>query len=108
MRLTRCPWLVGYYGTRGISRGARKLTRTPSLSKKKKKLYDILLSFPQVCHVFFLEEFSLDNHKSPDLAVDITCKFKSICIIKVDVDFVDVYKSYNLDDQFSQLNNIFI
>ena len=35
--LTWCPWLVGYYGTRGISRGARKLARTPSLSKKKKK-----------------------------------------------------------------------
>ena len=37
LRLTWCPWLVGYYGTRGISRGARKLARTPSLSKKKKK-----------------------------------------------------------------------
>ena len=36
LRLTWCPWLVGYYGTRGISRGARKLARTPSLSKKKK------------------------------------------------------------------------
>ena len=35
LRLTWCPWLVGYYGTRGISRGARKLARTPSLSKKK-------------------------------------------------------------------------
>ena len=38
LRLTWCPWLVGYYGTRGISRGARKLARTPSLSKKKKKI----------------------------------------------------------------------
>ena len=37
LRLTWCPWLVGYYGTRGISRGARKLARTPSLSKKTKK-----------------------------------------------------------------------
>ena len=36
LRLTWCPWLVGYYGTRGISRGARKLARTPLLSKKKK------------------------------------------------------------------------
>ena len=35
LRLTWCLWLVGYYGTRGISRGARKLARTPSLSKKK-------------------------------------------------------------------------
>ena len=34
LRLTWCPWLVGYYGIRGISRGARKLARTPSLSKK--------------------------------------------------------------------------
>ena len=38
LRLTWCPWLVGYYGIRGISRGARKLVRTPSLSKKKKNL----------------------------------------------------------------------
>ena len=38
LRLTWCPWLVGYYGIRGISRGARKLVRTPSLSKKKKKI----------------------------------------------------------------------
>ena len=38
LRLTWRPWLVGYYGTRGISRGARKLVRTPSLSKKKKKI----------------------------------------------------------------------
>ena len=30
------------YGTRGISRGARKLARTPSLSKKKKDLYGSL------------------------------------------------------------------
>ena len=37
LRLTWCPWLVGYYGIREISRGARKLTRIPSLSKKKKK-----------------------------------------------------------------------
>ena len=37
LRLTWCPWLVGYYGTRRISRGARKLVRTPSLSNKKKK-----------------------------------------------------------------------
>ena len=36
LRLTWCPWLVGYYGMRGISRGARKLARTPSLSKNKK------------------------------------------------------------------------
>ena len=36
LRLTWCPWLVGYYGTREINRGARKLTRTTSLSKKKK------------------------------------------------------------------------
>ena len=35
LRLIWCPWLVGYYGTRGISRSARKLVRTPSLSKKK-------------------------------------------------------------------------
>ena len=42
LRLTWCPWLVGYYDTRGISRGARKLGRTPSLSKKKK-----------LCFVFF-------------------------------------------------------
>ena len=35
LRLTWCPWLVGYYGTRGISRGVRKLVRTSSLSKKK-------------------------------------------------------------------------
>ena len=43
LRLTWCPWLVGYYGTRGISRGARKLARTPSLSKKKlKKMTDIV------------------------------------------------------------------
>ena len=35
--LTWCPWLVGYYGTQGISRGASKLAQTPSLSKKKKK-----------------------------------------------------------------------
>ena len=34
--LTWYSWLVGYYGTQGISRGARKLARTPSLSKKKK------------------------------------------------------------------------
>ena len=40
LRLTWCPWLVGYYGTREISRGARKLTRTPSLSKKKKILVE--------------------------------------------------------------------
>ena len=25
LRLTWCPWLVRYYGTRGISRGTRKL-----------------------------------------------------------------------------------
>ena len=37
LRFTWCPWLVGYYGTWGISRGVRKLARTPSLSKKKKK-----------------------------------------------------------------------
>ena len=37
LRLTWCPRLVGYYGTRGINRGARKLVWTPSLSKKKKK-----------------------------------------------------------------------
>ena len=42
LRLTWCPWLVGYYGTRGISRGARKLVRTPSLSKKKKNSLDKL------------------------------------------------------------------
>ena len=36
LRLTWCPWLVWYYGTRGISRGTRKLARTPSLSKKNK------------------------------------------------------------------------
>ena len=43
LRLTWCPWLVGYYGIRGISRGARKLARTPSLSKKKKKvIYNML------------------------------------------------------------------
>ena len=35
LRLTWCTWLVGYYGTRGISRGVRKLIRTPSLSEKK-------------------------------------------------------------------------
>ena len=41
LRLTWCPWLVGYYGTRWISRGARKLARTPSLPKKKKRsLFD--------------------------------------------------------------------
>ena len=45
LRLTWCPWLVGYYGTRGISRGARKLARTPSLSKKKKKKKDIIKYF---------------------------------------------------------------
>ena len=39
LRLTWCPWLVGYYGTRGISRGARKLAQTPSLSKKKNGPY---------------------------------------------------------------------
>ena len=39
LHLTWCPWLVGYYGIRGISRGARKLARTPSLSKKKKKVF---------------------------------------------------------------------
>ena len=38
LRLTWCPWLVGYYGTREISRGACKLARTPSLSKKNKKI----------------------------------------------------------------------
>ena len=37
LRLTWCPWLVGYYGIRRISRSARKLARTPSLSKKKKR-----------------------------------------------------------------------
>ena len=37
LRLTWCPWLIGYYGTQGINRGARKLVRTLSLSKKKKK-----------------------------------------------------------------------
>ena len=37
LRLTWCPWLIEYYGTRGISRGVRKLARIPSLSKKKKK-----------------------------------------------------------------------
>ena len=37
LRLTWCPWLVGYYGIREISRGARKLARTPSLSKIKNK-----------------------------------------------------------------------
>ena len=37
LRLIWCSWLVRYYGTRGISRGARKLIRTLSLSKKKKK-----------------------------------------------------------------------
>ena len=42
LRLTWCPWLVGYYGTREISRGARKLARTPSLSKKKKKICHFL------------------------------------------------------------------
>ena len=36
LRLTWCPWLVRYYGTREISRGARKLAWTPSLSKKRK------------------------------------------------------------------------
>ena len=45
LRLTWCPWLVGYYGTRGISRGARKLARTPSLSKKK----NLAISSP-TCH----------------------------------------------------------
>ena len=35
-RLTWCPWLVGYYDTRGISRGARKRVQKHSLSKKKK------------------------------------------------------------------------
>ena len=47
LRLTWCPWLVGYYGTRGINRGARKLTQTPSLSKKKKKTH--WLSSPSQC-----------------------------------------------------------
>ena len=42
LRLTWCPWLVGYYGTWGISRGARKLARTPSLFKKKKNLCKII------------------------------------------------------------------
>ena len=56
----------------------------------------------------FLRSFLWITIRVLILAVDITCKFKSICIIKVDVDFVDVYKSYHLDDQFSQLNNIFI
>ena len=37
LRLIWCPWLVGYYDTRGISRGARKLIRTPPLSKNKNK-----------------------------------------------------------------------
>ena len=46
LRFTWCPWLVGYYGTRGISRGARKLTRTPSLSKKKKNLVHTKLTVP--------------------------------------------------------------
>ena len=45
LRLTWCPWLVGYYSTRGISRGARKLARTPSLSKKK----NLSISSP-TCH----------------------------------------------------------
>ena len=36
LRFTWCLWLVGYYGTQEISRGVRKLARTPSLSKKKK------------------------------------------------------------------------
>ena len=36
LRLTWCPWLVGYYGTRGISRGARKLAGHPRYLKKKK------------------------------------------------------------------------
>ena len=44
LRLTWCPWLVGYYGTRGISRGARKLARTPSLSKKKYGIVWVLLA----------------------------------------------------------------
>ena len=44
LRLTWCPWLVGYYDTRRISRGARKLARTPSLSKKKIKKITIYLS----------------------------------------------------------------
>ena len=48
LRLTWCPWLVWYYGTRGINRSVRKLARTPSLSKKKKKFlklykYEIFL-----------------------------------------------------------------
>ena len=37
LRLTWYPWLVRYYCIRMISRGVRKLVRTPSLSKKKKK-----------------------------------------------------------------------
>ena len=35
LRLTWCPLLVGYYGTRGISRGACKLVRHPCYLKKK-------------------------------------------------------------------------
>ena len=57
LRLTWCPWLVGYYGTRGISRGARKLARTPSLSKKKKNsiLHNLtweLVDLPPGCKPF--------------------------------------------------------
>ena len=58
--LTWCPWLVGYYGTRGISRGARKLARTPSLSKKKKLKKIIIITF--TCYFFLIHFYILYDY----------------------------------------------
>ena len=65
LRLTWCPWLVGYYGTRGISRGARKLAQTPSLSKKiyiyicSTKNIDYLLFMMKIAHHYLYIGFSI-------------------------------------------------
>ena len=54
LRLTWCPWLVGYYGTRGISRGACKLVRTLSLSKKKKKISIYYIRLKLIIFLFLI------------------------------------------------------
>ena len=37
LRLTRCPWLVGYYGTRGLVEVRVSWPEHPRYLKKKKK-----------------------------------------------------------------------
>ena len=52
LRLTWCPWLVGYYGTRGLVEVHVSWPGHPSYLKKKKKFF-ILLS------ILFLNPCSL-------------------------------------------------